>query len=115
MLLERLQQPQDFSEYLGNVTALAQFGGDQVRAVLLKEWDAIGHVPENEMVVSAVAGALLMLDDDQGHLGDTLIAPIVTKYLQSPPQYNRLLKDLRHTLQVDWICENLLDAAERGL
>jgi tetratricopeptide (TPR) repeat protein len=105
VLLERIQQPQDFSEYLGNVNALAQIGGDQVRAVLLREWE---NAPENEMVVSAVAGALLMLDDD------TAIAPIVTKYLQSPPQYNRLLKDLRHALQIDWICENLSDTVERG-
>ncbi|MBI5030123.1 MAG: SEC-C domain-containing protein [Chloroflexi bacterium] len=106
MLLERLQQPQDFSEYLGNVIALAQFGGDRVRAILLKEWT---NAPENEMAVSAVAGALLTLDDD------TVIALIVAKYLQAPPQYNRLLKDLRHTLQIDWICENLSDAVKRDL
>ncbi len=58
------------------------------------------------MVVCAVAGALLMLDDD------SVIVPIVTKYQQSPPQYKRLLKDLRHALQVDWIGENLSEAVD---
>ena len=47
-----------------------------------------------------------MLDDD------SVIVPIVTKYQQSPPQYKRLLKDLRHALQVDWIGENLSEAVD---
>ena len=109
-LLARLEQPQDFAEYLGNVTALAQFGGEQARAVLLRQWD---NAPENELALSALASALLALNDDQGRLGDTLIPRIVAKYLHAPQKHSRLLTDLRHTFPPHWIAENL--SAERGL